>query len=32
MLSVSNPQGGKQPVQPRFGRMDLGLEHVSGRH
>jgi squalene-hopene/tetraprenyl-beta-curcumene cyclase len=24
----SNPKGVKQPVQPRFGRIDLGLEHV----
>ncbi|MGH9598204.1 MAG: squalene--hopene cyclase, partial [Edaphobacter sp.] len=24
----SNPKGAIQPVQPRFGRMDLGLEHV----
>ena len=24
-----NPEGGRQPAMPRFGRMDLGLEHVS---
>ena len=23
-----NPEGARQPVLPRFGRMDLGLEHV----
>src|SRR5271168_863350 len=23
-----NPKGANQPAQPRFGRMDLGLEHV----
>jgi squalene-hopene/tetraprenyl-beta-curcumene cyclase len=25
----SNPQAGKQSAQPRFGRMDLGLDRVS---
>ena len=24
-----NPEGGRQPAQPRFGRMDLGLEYVA---
>ena len=27
-IASRNPQGVNQPVQPRFGRMDLGLEHV----
>jgi squalene-hopene/tetraprenyl-beta-curcumene cyclase len=27
--SSSNPKAGNQPAQPRFGRMDLGLEHVA---
>ena len=26
--SSRNPQTVQQPVQPRYGRMDLGLEHV----
>ena len=25
----SNPKSANQPAQPRFGRMDLGLEHVA---
>ena len=29
MNITSNPKPGSQPVQPRFGRMDLGLEHVA---
>ncbi|HUZ95645.1 MAG TPA: prenyltransferase/squalene oxidase repeat-containing protein, partial [Edaphobacter sp.] len=27
--SSSNPKTANQPAQPRFGRMDLGLEHVA---
>ena len=29
MKILSNPKTGSQPAQPRFGRMDLGLEHVA---
>jgi squalene-hopene/tetraprenyl-beta-curcumene cyclase len=25
----ANPKGANQPAQPRFGRMDLGLEHIA---
>src|ERR1700730_18142540 len=29
-ISSSNPKAANQPAQPRFGRIDLGLEHVVG--
>jgi len=28
-ISASNPKGVDQPVQPRFGRMDVGLERIT---